>query len=93
MGIDDFMKLNHLIAIEVSIAIGVVVENAITWGVKTSKENVKRECMDNGSSYFYYLEEVKKSYNYENSDFMAVAQNLLRRCLAVKGYSLIQINI
>ena len=28
MEIDDFMKLNHLIAIEVSIAIGVVVENA-----------------------------------------------------------------
>ena len=49
--------------------------------------------MDYGSSYFYYLEEVKKSYNYENSDYMAVAQNLLRRCLAVKGYSLIQINI
>ena len=87
------MKLNHFTAIEVSITIGVVVKNPITWGVKASKENAKRECMGYGSSYFYYLEEVKKSYNYKNSDYMAVAQNLLRRCLAVKGYSLSQINI
>ena len=87
------MKLNHFTAIEVSITIGVVFENAITWGVKISKENAKRECMGYGSSYFYYLEEVKKSYNYKNSDYMAVAQNLLRRYLAVKAYSLSQINI
>ena len=31
------MKLDHFTAIEVSIAIGVVVENAITWRVKISK--------------------------------------------------------
>ena len=87
------MKLNHFTAIEVSITIGVVVENAITWGVQTSKENAKRERSGYGSSYFYYLEEVKKSYNYKNSDYMAEAKNLLRRYLAVKGYSLSLINI
>ena len=79
------MKLNHFTAIEVSIATGVVVENAITWGVKVSKENAKRECMGYGSSYFYYLEEVKKSYNYKKFRLNGSGSKSFKKILSCKS--------
>ena len=81
------MKANQITAIGVSIiAIGVVA-GGITWGTKeydkTKKENVRAECMGNGSLYKRYMDMAMRG-----SNTIDAAQNALDRCLAEKGYSL-----